>query len=386
VSNTTGTAPQGNVDTDITAQFGPAPTGSVGSSIPEPGAIGVPKYQTVGGHFVFEGSKYKRVIQGNDGKFYAIDASGGVLTDDQGTPIQDEPQVDRAGSPIRLQAQYATPGTPGSQLPGITSRIEPGSPAAAQQPGQFGPARYQPGDETAIWFGLPAEQRSQVMQAMLDRGIAPSSGTTSGIGQDWVTAFHTILGYANANNLTWDRALASMPMADRTTTKQVSTAQYDMQLTSEADLGAIYKKAVAQLIGGGHIDQGEVDRYVRAYQQMQRNDQEKAIADSERARLTPKTVRVDSSGNVIPDSAPAGTDVAGSLPDSAAAAAGPVSQNPSAIVTERSVPSPEAAAAEQVKREHPAAYQETNMANAYNLFVNAIAGIGRSASTTGSVQ
>jgi hypothetical protein len=361
----------------------PPPTGTVGGVIPDPTAIGVPKYQTIGGAFVFEGTKYKRVIQGGDGKYYAVDASGAVMTDDKGQPIQDQPTTDRSGTPIRVQAQYG-PAPPGSNVntpAGVTSRIEPGSPAA--QLGMAGPARYDEGAEWSLFAQMPAEQRVQVQQAMIDRGIAPSTGVANGaFTTDWLSSFKTILGYANANNQNWEDALASMPQVDRTKTVTVQPNQYEIHLDSPQDLAAVYRKAIAATIGGGAVPQSEVDSFVRAYQEMQRTDQETANAAKEKAIADAglgQQVAIGPDGKPLPTGTPPGTDIApGVLPDSAATAAGPVGTGlpTPGVTTTTATESPQQFALDQVKQKYAGRYQATNMANAYGLFVNSMAGLG----------
>lgn len=375
------------VDEATVAGAGPPPGGaSIGAAIPEPSAVGVPKFQTVGGHFVFVGTKYKRVILAGDGNYYALDPLGNILTDPvTGKQVTDTPKADRSGNPIKVQAQYQAPtgapvDTPNMGGYPVTSRIQPGSPAA--QAGTFGPARYDEGQEGAIFWGMPAEQRVQVQQAMIDKGLNPSSALTpGGLDQSWVTAFKTVLGYANANNLTWVDALQSMPDIDRTQVATVQRNHYNVQLTSPQDLAAVFRQAMGRTIGGGQVPEADVQQYVRAFQQVQLEDAQKRAEQANAAAFEPKRkVAVDAAGNVIGE--PAGTDVT-SLPDSAAGAV-PTSGLPGpALDVTTAPPSPEAFAQDYIKTHFANRVNQTSYASAYNLFLNSLGMSGPSTASAG---
>jgi hypothetical protein len=386
------------VDPTLTGGLPPILTGSVGTNTPEPSAISVGKYQTIGGQYVFKGVNHPRVVEGTvidekTGKprdaFLAVDSNGSIMTDPKtGKPQEDQAVTDRSGNPMRIQAAYSAPEGAPVNVPspaGVTSRIEPGSQAA--QMARMGPARYNPGDEASVWFSMPAEQRAQVMQAMVDKGLQPSSGSSTGIDQSWVNAFQTVLGYANANNMPWDQALQFMPSASQFTTKNVTPGTYNIHLTASQDLAAIYKKAFASVIGGGAIPQSEIDAFVRNHQDMERQDQQAQIDAQEKARFSAQQVTIGPDGQPVSTQQPAGTDILGSLPDSGATAAGPVSTGqPSPYVTTSSVESPDQAAIDAIKQLHPQQANATSQANAYSLFMNSISRVGAGApSTQGTV-
>lgn len=374
------------VDPSITAAFGAIPQGgAVGNAPLEPTAIGVPKWQTIGGRYVFKGTKYAQVIQGTDGKYYGVDPAGNVIINPDGTSAVDTPATDRSGNPVRLPAQYqAPPGPTLATRTQATSRIDPGSIAAVG--GAFGPARYNEGDEVSILAGMPAEQRAQVQQQMIDRGVAPSTGVgVGGYDANWASSFKNVLAFANANNMRWDDALQAMPMVDRTTTVSKSPNQYTVNLTSPQDLSAIFKKAASDLLGGTDVPQGMIDGYVNAYQEMQRQDQMNQIADKEKASNTTVKMRVDADGNPVPTGPAVGTDSGGALPDSAATAAGPsASGNVAPIVTESALETPQQYAQDQLKNQNPGRYRATQIAQQYDVLSGMINQIG--AGSGGSTQ
>lgn len=361
---------------------GAPPAGSTTNAIPEPTAIGVPKYQTIGGRYVFKGTKYDQVIQGNDGKFYAVDAGGNIIINPDGSPAADTPTTDRSGNPVRLPAQYQTPA--GAQVPspgGVTSRIEPGSMAAAM--GTSGPTRYDEGQEVAILAGMPAEQRAQVQQAMVDRGLAPTNAVgIGGYDSNWAGAFKNVLSFANANNMKWDDALRAMPIVDRTSTATVQRNHYNVTLTSPEDLAAVFKKAASDLLGGTDVPQGLIDGYVRGYQEMQRQDQMTKIQQQEDAANEPKQkITVDADGNPIDTGVPAGTDIGGgALPDSAAGATGkPSGALPSPVITSSTaLPSAQQYAQDQLQKQMPGQYRATQIAQQYDVLSRLIGTMGGS--------
>lgn len=349
----------------------PLPTaGATSGALGDPGAIGVPKYQTIGGQYVYEGTNYQRVIQGADGKFYAVDAGGNVLVGPDGKPVADQPTVDRSNNPIKVQATYeAPPGTQVRSPADVTGRIEPGSPAA--QSAMFGPARYQPGQEVSILAGLPAELRAQVQQQMVDRGLAPS-GNAVGIGgydSNWANSFKDVLSYANANNLTWDAALSAMPIADRTTTTQRN--HYSISLTAPEDLAATFKSVAENMIGFGNVPQDTIDDFVRGYQQTQRDAAMKKISVQEAGAREPnQQVAVDDQGNVVTqrsyptpsspqDLAAASTDSSGGV-------------NPLAPVTTdvTEAPTAQTAAESYLKQHFSGAYGATQLAGQVNNLIS----------------
>lgn len=353
---------------------GAPPAGSTTNAIPEPTAIGVPKYQTIGGRYVFKGTKYDQVIQGNDGKFYAVDAGGNIIINPDGSPAADTPTTDRSGNPVRLPAQYQTPA--GAQVPspsGVTSRIEPGSMAAAM--GTSGPTRYDEGQEVAILAGMPAEQRAQVQQAMVDRGLAPTNAVgIGGYDSNWAGAFKNVLSFANANNMKWDDALRAMPIVDRTSTATVQRNHYNVTLTSPEDLAAVFKKAASDLLGGTDVPQGLIDGYVRGYQEMQRQDQMTKIQQQEDAANEPKQrITVDADGNPIADP---------TLSRQTSRSAGPLDA-PSAlpkpeITTSTALPSAQQYAQDQLQKQMPGQYRATQIAQQYDVLSRLIGTMGGS--------
>lgn len=376
------------IDPSLTGSIGVGapPVGSTTNAIPEPTAIGVPKYQTIGGRYVFKGTKYDQVIQGNDGKFYAVDAGGNIIINPDGSAAADTPATDRSGNPVRLPAQYQTPA--GAQVPspsGVTSRIEPGSAAAAM--GTSGPTRYDEGQEVAILAGMPAEQRAQVQQAMVDRGLAPTNAVgIGGYDSNWAGAFKNVLAFASANNMKWDDALRAMPIVDRTSTATVQRNHYNITLTSPTDLKAIFNKAASDLLGGTDVPAGMADGFVNAYQEMQRQDQMTKIQQQEAAANEPKQkITVDADGNPINTSAPPGTDIGGgALPDSAAGATGKTpGALPSPVITSStSLPSAQQYAQDQLRQQMPGQYRATQIAQQYDVFSKLLGTIGGGGGST----
>jgi hypothetical protein len=353
---------------------------TIGGATPEPTAIGVPKWQTVGGRYVFKGTKYDQLIQGNDGKWYALDRSGNPIINPDGTAATDTPATDRTGNPIKLPASYVTTGGYGETPSQGHGRVTPERPSHS--------ARYNEGDEASILAGMPIEQRVQVQQAMVDRGLAPTSGVgVGGYDSNWASKFKDVLAYANANGQTWNQALQSMPLADRTTTATVQANHYTVTLDSPQDLAAIFKTAASNLIGGSDVPQGMIDGFVRGYQEMQRQDQMAKIKDQEAAAFEPKkTITLDADGNPIPTNTAPGADVSGVLPDAAGTAMGPSTGGiPAPSIRETtSLPSAGQYAQDQIKKQYAGRYGATQIARQYDVLSGLIGQIG--AGTGGSTQ
>jgi hypothetical protein len=375
------TTPTSPVDPALTGNLGvgapPAGTTTT-NAIPEPTAIGVPKYQTIGGRYVFKGTKYDQLIEGNDGKFYAVDAGGNIIINPDGSPAADTPATDRSGNPVRLPAQYQTPA--GTQVPtpgGTTSRIEPGSPAAAL--GTTGPTRYDEGQEVAILAGMPPEQRAQVQQAMVDRGLAPTNAVgIGGYDSNWASSFKNVLAYANANNMKWDDALRSMPIVDRTSTATVQRNHYNITLTSPTDLRAIFNKAASDLLGGTDVPVGMADGFVNAYQEMQRQYWTAKNAEAEATASEPKQkVTVDADGNPIVDpTLSQQTSRSAGPPDAPTVLPKPVT------TTTVNPPTPQAYAQEQLQKQMPGQYRATQIAQQYDVFSKLLGQIGGGGGST----
>jgi hypothetical protein len=73
------------------------------------------------------------------------------------------------------------------------------------------------------------------------------------------------------------------PLSSPNDTGATSRHAYTIKLSSPTELTAIFKKAAADLLGESAIPQSEIDKFVNAYQGMERADQQKAIGQAQEA-------------------------------------------------------------------------------------------------------
>jgi hypothetical protein len=66
-------------------------------------------------------------------------------------------------------------------------------------------------------------------------------------------------------------------------TGATSRNAYTIKLSSPTELTAIFKRAAADLLGVSEVPQSEIDKFVNAYQGMERADQQKTIAQAQEA-------------------------------------------------------------------------------------------------------
>lgn len=178
--------------------------------------------------------------------------------------------------------------------PGIAG-IDTGS----YQPSIVG-ARYFEGQEWSEVGGLPPEQRAEIQQAMLDRGLYSSAKPRIALGawdNDSATAFKQVLAYANAQGIPWNMALKNMPKMD-TGADAAGGVKYGPQaphaytaftatLTNPTDLKAVIK-AGARSVLGRTLDDSEVSAFVGNYQSAEMADAQARYAvqhENEAARF-----------------------------------------------------------------------------------------------------
>lgn len=136
------------------------------------------------------------------------------------------------------------------------------------------PAKYREGDEVRELGSMSPEMRAQVLQTMQQKGLLKDNATPS----DWWSAMKQVMSLANSTGNDWMGELQKMPNVG--TAAQVRPI-YQIKLDSPEDLQAIYRKAYTSVTGGGQPSQDELDRYVNAYQQIEREDQYKQIGQQQ---------------------------------------------------------------------------------------------------------
>lgn len=364
---TTTTAPASQSADQYTAN-NPIPSGGSTTNVgnaPAPIGVGYQINDTGQDIAVFEDGSVQAVQRGE----------APSATDETGKPLKfvvihpGQVVTDTNGVPMPYVAQRTIPG-----VAGATSRISPGSPgaAAAAQEGvtQQVPAQYREGDEYRIAGNLPPEQRAQIQQAMLDRGLFGSAKPRTALGgwdAESAAAFKQLLAYANSTGQDYNTALENMP---KLTDEQLNGKSAVISLSHPDDLAAVFKNAAANLIGSSNVPQSMVDDYVRAYQDMERRDQEAAAAAQKAAKSTATPV-------------PPGMDVTGSLPDSAAGASGypggAGDTNPTVTQTE----SASQFAQDYLRKNAGGQVGATQIAHVFDMFLNSLGGIG-AGSTQGS--
>lgn len=204
-----------------------------------------------------------------------------------GASTKDPPRGNAIGVPtfqIDPNTGFAAVGPDGKPLPWTTMGTvtqtgprRPGStdiPAPYQAQAQIG-ARYFEGQEWSEVGGLPPEQRAQIQQAMLDRGLYSSAKPRIALGawdNDSATAFKQVLAYANAQGLTWDTALRNMPKMDAAEGGVKYGPQaphaytpFTATLTNPTDLKAVIK-AGARSVLGRTLSDDEVGAFIGNYQ------------------------------------------------------------------------------------------------------------------------
>lgn len=139
------------------------------------------------------------------------------------------------------------------------------------------PARYREGDEVRELGAMSPETRAQVLQTMQAKGLLKNDATPS----DWWAAMKQVMSMANSTGNKWMDELQQMPNVSGP--PQVRPI-YQIKLDSPQDLTAIYRKAYTDLTGGGQPTQDELDRYVNAYQEIERQDQYKQIGQQQEAQ------------------------------------------------------------------------------------------------------
>ncbi len=238
-------------------------------------------------------------------------------------------------------------------------------------------AQYNDGDEWAVVGSMPVEMRADVQQAMLDRGLFGAKKPNVALGSwdnESASAFKQVLAYANATGMDWQEALRDMPVvsADGLNpdgSQQVERGHYQIKLSNPADLAQVFKRAAADLIGGGDVPQEEIDKYVRAYQGLEKADQEAQIAAQEKAK---RDVAVQE---------PIDQNVMGaSLPDSAPVVSG---AGDPVVTTTTNAPDPSTLAQQMIKEKFGGRVGATNVARAMDSFLSILGGGG--ASTQGTV-
>jgi hypothetical protein len=263
------------------------------------------------------------------------------------------------GQPIPYAATVPAPGT---EQPGITSRIEPGSPAAATSGGFTQvPARYKESDAWRVWGQLPPELQAQVKQQMIDTGlVAPGASFSL---NDAINGMDQIMKYANSSGTDWITALKSMPIQPQTSKP---SAANQITLSNPTDLAAIFKDAAAKLLGTSNVPQSEIDKFVTAYQASEKATAEAAQAAATAAANPPLGPPAATNPQELAASSTVASPIAGSY-------------------TATPPPTPTNAAETAIKQAHPGQYNATQMASAYDKFLSIISGgIGTPGSTSGS--
>lgn len=367
----TTTVPSDQTANQYTAN-NPIPSGGSSTTnvanAPAPIGVGYQVNDTGGDIAVFEDGGVQSVATGQTPS----------ATDDTGKPLKflvihpGQVVTDTNGVPMPYVAQRNIPG-----VAGTTSRIQPGSQAAtnAAQQGytQQVPAQYREGDEYRIAGNLPPEQRAQIQQAMLDRGLFGSAKPRTALGgwdAESASAFKQLLAYANSTGQDYETALQNMPKLTDAQINGVS-AKPVISLSHPDDLAAVFKNAASSLIGSTNVPQSMIDGFVRSYQDMERKDQEAADAAQQASK------------QVTTAAVPPGTDITGSLPDSAAGASGypggAGDTNPTTTQTE----SASQYAQDYLRRNMGGQVGATQIARVGDMFMNILGGIG-SGSTQGA--
>lgn len=301
--------------------------------------------------------------------------SGTTNTQSQRTPIgvgwQPDPSnpslvmQDANGNNVPFAATAQTPmSLPDSRVAaGDTSQLSTASI-------QF--AKYFTGDDYTIPATLAPETRAELQQTMYDRGLYGATKPKIGYGgwqNEDVSAFNQVLAYANASGTDWQTALKSMPQqAASSAPRQTAT----VNLSNPEDLKAVYKKAMTDITGGGPVSEQDLDKFVSAYQGMEKTQQQQQIQDQMTAaagdytpgELAQQQTDLGTAGKLASSlgSAPSLSDVA----------------NPNAPLTstQTAVETPQQFAQDQIKAKNPGAYGATQIANTYSQFLNAMGALG----------
>lgn len=298
-------------------------------------------------------------------------------------PSTGQVATDASGNPVPWFGAKSTPAIP---------NVFAGT-GGSQATSYFG-AQYHDGDEWAVIGNMPPELRSQVQQAMLDRGLFGSKKPNVALGSwdnESASAFKQVLAYANATGKDWQDALQSMPvlsddeLAAADGTKGSKRQINQIKLSNPQDLAQVFKNAAADLLGSAP-PQEEIDKFVRAYQNSEREEQQTAIAQQAAAQRNSSVVRVGPDGQPI--DRPAGTDYGeGVLPDSAAGvnvAVQPTDAAGNDLVETTSAPTAATAAADAIKKAHPGQYGATQLAGTFDKFLSILGGMSSPGSTQGT--
>ena len=137
------------------------------------------------------------------------------------------------------------------------------------------------------------------------------------------------------------------PLSSPKDTGATSRDAYTIKLSSPTDLTAIFKKAAVDLLGGSDIPQSEIDKFVIAYQGMERADQQKAIGQAREAA----NAQAGTTQPLVPGAT-----------NSPSEGLQPAAPNP--LVQEQvATPSAQAAAEEQLNKDFPELVNGTQLAN-----------------------
>jgi len=126
-------------------------------------------------------------------------------------------------------------------------------------------------DPQAAYNSLSPERRQFILDVMGDRGVP------TGTWQQNVRAFEVLYGEANRFGKTADVMLADIIEKVPPTKTQSRVAPY--RVTSSQDLKTVLKQVSRQTIGR-ELSDGEADRFAAAYQQQQREYQQRLGSQS----------------------------------------------------------------------------------------------------------
>lgn len=316
----------------LTAQLGNSdPAATTNELLPTP--IGVPKWK--------------------------VDQQGNIMKDDQGKPI-----------PWYVQKQVGHDvGTPdlqyGDRGSTYTSRVDPGS-IEAQRGLQVHP-KYWSHDAWTLIDAMAPEDVRGVQQQLIDTGLLKAKGTVAG---NWTNkeanAFQQVLSVANQSGVTWDVALSHMAANGRANppeANKVSRPQLEVSKANPFALRQIADKVSEQRIGR-RLSDAESAKFVEWW------GQHEDAANAEKVQVA--NAEANDTMTAGGDVKPGGGGALGAIRSAVLGAPPPLpSQQVSVGVHTLHDPmTPDQAAEQFIREQHPQEVSTTRQLATMNQFLN----------------
>jgi hypothetical protein len=281
---------------------------------------------------------------------YKVDESGEIMKDAQGRPIPWYVQVPEG-------QQVDTPA-------GVTTRIEPGSPAAVA--GRQVHPRYWSHDAWTLVDAMSAEDVYGVQRQLIDAGLLKPKNVVAGNWtNDEAGAFQQVLSAANASGVTWDVALSHMAANGRAnppSQDKVQRPEVEIHKANPFALGQVADKLSAQLIGR-RLSDSERAGFIEWWGQHEdRANSEKVAAANAEANDT-----MSAGGDQI------GGGLVDTIRSGVLGRATPTGQKVSVGVnTLHDEMTPDQAAEEYIRTHNAPEVSNTQQINTFGMFLNAI--------------